>query len=190
MAYSKTTWVDDVTPLSAANLNNMETGIETLETDKVAKVADLASQAQAEAGTDNTKYMTPLRTKEAVAPIASLISNSIGHQDTKTNIAANTDVEMVSFNKNSYKNIFGIVTTNDIGIMYSVVLDESNVRLIGVQGETSTNAKVVDYLLTDTNQNISTAGIQHQFKAKISGETITISARSLVATNSFTVKIF
>ena len=30
MAYVKTTWIDDVTPLSATNLNNIETGIEQL----------------------------------------------------------------------------------------------------------------------------------------------------------------
>lgn len=31
MAYTKTTWVDDITPLSAANMNNIESGIETID---------------------------------------------------------------------------------------------------------------------------------------------------------------
>ena len=31
MAYTKTTWVKDTTPLSAANLNNMENGIKDLD---------------------------------------------------------------------------------------------------------------------------------------------------------------
>jgi hypothetical protein len=34
--------------------------------------ADIASQAQAEAGTDNTTVMTPLRTKQAVSALASV----------------------------------------------------------------------------------------------------------------------
>jgi hypothetical protein len=40
---------------------------------------DLASQAEAEAGTDNTKLMTPLRTAQAVAaPIATLAAGDVG----------------------------------------------------------------------------------------------------------------
>lgn len=30
MAYNKTTWIDDVTPLDAAHLNNIEDGIEKM----------------------------------------------------------------------------------------------------------------------------------------------------------------
>lgn len=38
--------------------------------------ADLASQAEAEAGTDNTKLMTPLRTAEAIAALSTAVTTS------------------------------------------------------------------------------------------------------------------
>lgn len=120
MAYNKTNWVDGVTPLSAGNMNKIEGQLESLENNKVDKVAGkglstndyttteknklagiqagaevnkvtsvagktgavtvtkgdvglgsvlnygIATKAEAEAGTSNSKYMTPLRVKEAI----------------------------------------------------------------------------------------------------------------------------
>ena len=45
MAYVKTNWVDDVTPLSATNLNNIETGIESnsTEQDKMGKYTEITA---------------------------------------------------------------------------------------------------------------------------------------------------
>jgi hypothetical protein len=97
MAYTKTTWEDEVlsgpaeytisgltgdrtialatsvtqagTDFTAAKMNNIENGIETLDTTKYDS-SDLASQVEAEAGTDNTVLMTPLRTKQAIDEFA------------------------------------------------------------------------------------------------------------------------
>ena len=96
MAYVKNVWVDEVldgavtyeidgvggktieletpvltpgTDFNAAKMNNIEEGIEDLDTNKYDS-SDLASQAQAEAGTDNTTLMTPLRTKQALNEFA------------------------------------------------------------------------------------------------------------------------
>lgn len=48
---------------------NGSTGITDADGGTVLSTADLASQAEAEAGTDNTKLMTPLRVEQAVAAI-------------------------------------------------------------------------------------------------------------------------
>ena len=45
MAYSRTTWVEEVTPLSAANMNNIEDGIEEALTDATTSVHGLMSAA-------------------------------------------------------------------------------------------------------------------------------------------------
>lgn len=48
MAYSKTTWVQEETPLNAANMNHIEDGIETADTNAssaltaTAKIADVS----------------------------------------------------------------------------------------------------------------------------------------------------
>lgn len=48
MAYSKTTWVQEETPLNAANMNHIEEGIETADTNAssaltaTAKIADVS----------------------------------------------------------------------------------------------------------------------------------------------------
>jgi len=62
MAYVKTNWVDDVTPLSATNMNNIEDTLNGLGN----VTHEIASQAEAEAGTSDIKYMTPLRTRQAI----------------------------------------------------------------------------------------------------------------------------
>jgi hypothetical protein len=49
---------------------NGTTGITDADGGTVLSTADLASQAQAEAGTDNTVLMTPLRTSEAITALA------------------------------------------------------------------------------------------------------------------------
>jgi len=66
MAYVKTNWVDDVTPLSATNMNNIEDTLDGLGN----VTHEIATQAEAEAGTSDIKYMTPLRTKEAIGNIS------------------------------------------------------------------------------------------------------------------------
>jgi len=66
MAYVKTNWVDDVTPLSSTNMNNIEDTLDGLGN----VTHEIATQAEAEAGTSNIKYMTPLRTKEAIGNIS------------------------------------------------------------------------------------------------------------------------
>ena len=66
MAYVKTNWVDDVTPLSATNMNNIEDTLDGLGN----VTNEIATQVEAKAGTSNVKYMTPLRTKEAIGNIS------------------------------------------------------------------------------------------------------------------------
>jgi len=62
---------------------NGTTGITDVDGGTVLSTADIATQAQAEAGTDNTKVMTPLRVDQAVAAqvggvIAGLAAGAIG----------------------------------------------------------------------------------------------------------------
>ena len=66
MAYVKTNWVDDVTPLSSTNMNNIEDTLDGLGN----VTHEIATQAEAEAGTSDIKYMTPLKTKQAIGNIS------------------------------------------------------------------------------------------------------------------------
>jgi hypothetical protein len=59
MAYVKTTWVDDVTPLSAGNFNNIEDGIEDADAEITAHV-DAAMPHKFE--DDGTVYRWGFRT--------------------------------------------------------------------------------------------------------------------------------
>lgn len=45
VTYNKTNWVNDVTPLDANNMNNIETGIESLVNEVNAEVAKIANKA-------------------------------------------------------------------------------------------------------------------------------------------------
>lgn len=66
---------------AAARTVTAGTGITVTDGDGVAGnptvAADLASQAEAQAGTDNTKLMTPLRTAQAITALASLADNAV-----------------------------------------------------------------------------------------------------------------
>lgn len=59
MAYSRTTWVSGETPLSASNFNNIEDGIEVLDTNlgKLVTIADTTVNV-ASSGTGNTVLQT------------------------------------------------------------------------------------------------------------------------------------
>lgn len=61
-AYNATSWNGN---LDGASKNSIRDKIETLEA-SIPTVPDLASQAEAEAGTENTKIMTALRTQQAI----------------------------------------------------------------------------------------------------------------------------
>lgn len=65
MAYTKTTWVNGQEPaINADNLNKIENGIESIDVGKL-NISDKATEAEALAGTDDTKWMTPLKTANA-----------------------------------------------------------------------------------------------------------------------------
>ena len=55
MAYTRTNWVEEETPLSAQNLNNIEDGIEELQSQKVDKVSGKALSDQNYTATEKTK---------------------------------------------------------------------------------------------------------------------------------------
>lgn len=62
IAYSKTTWVDDTTPLSAINLNKIEEGIRVANlasSETVVGLVELATAAETTTGTDITRAVHP-----------------------------------------------------------------------------------------------------------------------------------
>lgn len=67
------------TTTDKAKLDSVEPG---------AKTYDVSSQAEAEAGLDNVKLMTPLRTAQAIAELAS----SAGEANTASNVGTGVDV--------------------------------------------------------------------------------------------------
>jgi len=90
MAYVKTNWTE-TTPIDPTNLNKIEGGIETAESSVVTHEAKtnnphvttkthvglgsvlnygLATTLEAQTGASNLKYMTPIRTKEAILALA------------------------------------------------------------------------------------------------------------------------
>lgn len=67
MAYVPTNWVDNVTPLSAQNLNHIEQGIkthgETPATESLSAHVELATQTEASVGRDTGRAITPATLK-------------------------------------------------------------------------------------------------------------------------------
>ena len=67
MPYVKTIWTDDVTPISATNMNKIEQGIvtheETASTESLAAHVELATQAEATTGTGTGRVITPATAK-------------------------------------------------------------------------------------------------------------------------------
>lgn len=64
--------IDNVQPRQLANRTQyLKALVEALGTGKL-DIASLASQTQAEAGADNTKWMTPLRVAQAIAALATI----------------------------------------------------------------------------------------------------------------------
>jgi len=91
MAYVKTNWVDDVTPLSATNMNNIEDVLEELGS----VTHEIATQAEAEAGTSDVKYMTPLKTKDIInsfGALRSIIGSYVGDGNYTTDRTINVGV--------------------------------------------------------------------------------------------------
>lgn len=67
MAYTKTTWANTPStgsPINATNLNNMETGIETLDTGKL-NISAKAIGTDISTGTNDDKYVTSKAIKDA-----------------------------------------------------------------------------------------------------------------------------
>ena len=136
MAYTKTTWVNDVTKLNESNMNNIEDGIEQNSLDIATKYdsTDIATQLEAEEGTDNTKLMTPLRTKQAL--------NNVGIAD-KYEIAERGEVEpnldSWETRTNAEENTRGAAAGNGIYVVSS-----------GTDMYISTNAVTWDYVETSS----------------------------------------
>lgn len=65
---------EEGTPVNAANLNKLEQGLKTHEAESVPH--GVATKTQAEEGTSNLSYMTPLRTREAINALASTVPSA------------------------------------------------------------------------------------------------------------------
>jgi hypothetical protein len=87
--------------------------------------ADIASQAQAEAGTDNTTVMTPLRTEQHT------IANNIGYNQTWQTVTRTSGV--------SYQNLTGkpiqvAIGANNTAVTFQVSTDNSSWVTLGTTG--------------------------------------------------------
>lgn len=106
---------------------NGSTGITDADGGTVLSTADLASQAEAEAGTDNTKLMTPLRVEQAVAQ--TIAEDVIGIGQTWQNVIGSRAVST------SYQNATGrpiAVSLTLDGTARSVQVSADNVTWIDV----------------------------------------------------------
>lgn len=72
------------------SVNKTDVGLSNVTNDAQVKSADKASQAEAEAGTDDTKWMTPLKTANAIAALAPSSSSPLGSWASKS---VNTEYE-------------------------------------------------------------------------------------------------
>ena len=122
MAYVRTNWVDDVTPLSSTNMNNIEDTLDGLGN----VTHEIATQAEAEAGTSNVKYMTPLRTKEA-----------IGHISIKTGIIADNAIIPQTAGYANYMYIVSISTISNPSLTLVGCSVNQTTRRVDVFGGTT-----------------------------------------------------
>ena len=79
MSYARTTWVDDVTPISSSNMNNIEIGMEEhadlASTTSVSGHVILATNDDAFVGTNGDKALTSLALRNIIATTAVQSSN-------------------------------------------------------------------------------------------------------------------
>lgn len=121
----------------------------------------IATQAEAEAGTSNVKYMTPLRVKQAQVPMQVVYSG---------NVPAGATITAVTFNKFEYTGFFMEATASTYGIVGEI--NQAGNSIMASRGTGS----VAEFNLTTSDLFIagfnSSSGAR--IDANISGENITL----------------
>ena len=82
------------------SVTKTDVGLSNVTNDAQVKSADKASQAEAEGGADDTKWMTPLKTKQAIDNLAPAGSNALGSWASKSDntvYEAETDGFVVAY---------------------------------------------------------------------------------------------
>ena len=146
---------------------------------KISNPIDIATQAEAEAGTDNTKMMTPLRTKQYVAtlifhlPISSSNTTTITWEDVYS-----------AYGRNA-------IIIADIDYVQNLTTIPVRIPLYGILGNQSggtlmftfvIGTSTITYLVTGTGSNVCTITKQEQNFELISNKTQAIAANSTSTT--------
>ena len=137
------TWFADIqAQLSGDVATNLQNQINTLKTGKV-NVSDKASTAQAQAGTDDTKWATPLSIKTYVDNnVLPTLNNKLNKSDkaSDTDIANKNDTKWVSAKQHAYvynlqyipSYLELVASTNDDSVAAALGKNNSDIAVVGM----------------------------------------------------------
>jgi len=177
--YVKTNWVDDVTPLSAENMNKIENELSLVASETVVGKVELATAAETTTGTNSTRAVHPAGLKVELDKKIPLTQKGIANgiaplgSDSKLPLA-NTITPYVS---GSYT---GGASTVNVGFTPSAVLvfnkDQpadtvSTGKLTSFLALTGKPAQAIDNSLITDAVTIVTNGLRPTVYANMPGET-------------------
>lgn len=137
------TWFADIqAQLSGDVATNLQNQINTLKTGKV-NVSDKASTAQSQAGTDDTKWVTPLSIKTYVDNnVLPTLNNKLNKSDkaSDTDIANKNDTKWVSAKQHAYvynlqyipSYLELVASTNDDSVAAALGKNNSDIAVVGM----------------------------------------------------------
>jgi hypothetical protein len=128
----------------------------------------LASQVEAEAGVENTKYMSPLRTKQSISALASQTSPYVPHCGILA-INTSTLLKFVPWNGDKIK-INGVLY--DIPAAGIAGLGNTNIRVNGVAGQ-NLAADTIYFVTAFTNAGVVTANYKEVAGSVINSPSLT-----------------
>ena len=178
------------TALNKVTFDSIQTDLTTLDTNKLNK-SSKTTQAQAEAGTDNTNYMTALRTQQKLNSMRKKFSNSTTSSlafttDTILDVTTLTDKTFLMSGKFNNSNECQIVfnyanSTNDTlsitrsGLAgFEFLIDTSSNVIIGKYQTGSSSDGLVQFVHALTTQQQSISSIQTKIKGSSTSYSLSV----------------
>lgn len=151
--------------------------------------AALASQAEAEAGIENTKTMTPLRVAQAIAVLAAGLQNKLDGTSAPTTTNDNTEGYSVgSFwidvtNDEAYR---CVDATTNLAVWVKTTVQSSDLAAVALSGDSDDLTEGVTNLLLTVAERAKLAGIETAATADQTGAEIKAAYEAEADTNAFT----
>lgn len=149
----------------------------------------IASQGEAEAGTNNTKMMTPLRVAQAIAVLAAGLQNKLDATVDPT--TTNDDSEgyaVGSFwiNINTDESFRCVDATTNLAVWVKTTLQTSDLATVAVSGDSDDLIEGATKLLMTTAERTKLSGVETGATADQTGAEIKAAYEAEADTNAFT----